>query len=325
MTGTVSARDFYSTYHGHETELLTVLLHALREDHQRVIFLAGDSSLDNKYWFNDTSPAINGYERVLVPPRMKQDVAYWLNWEAVRRGEANWCCLNTAVEATSLNSRAMGNLLRQDAFIRDHITDDDVLVVSLGGNDIALNPLLCTILNLSLLVCCTPQYAVENCACSVTPNICCLDCGCLCCGLPGCLNGLLSWPLGFGYFVDLFKNRVENYVRRLVSKRKPGRVVVCMIYYPDESGRGSWADPALRCMGYNCAPARLQCAIQKIFQLATSRIRIPGTEVLPFALHEVLDGRDTNDYVQRVEPSPAGGHKMAQALMDAILGDKLAG
>ena len=35
---------------------------------------------------------------------------------------------------------------------------------------------------------------------------------------------------------------------------------------------------------------------------------------------EVLDGRDTRDYVQRVEPSPQGGRKMAVALLEAIYG-----
>ena len=37
-------------------------------------------------------------------------------------------------------------------------------------------------------------------------------------------------------------------------------------------------------------------------------------------LFEVLDGSDTRDYVQRVEPSPQGGRKMAVALMDVIYG-----
>ena len=46
----------------------------------------------------------------------------------------------------------------------------------------------------------------------------------------------------------------------------------------------------------------------------------PGTEVVAFPLFEVLDGSDSRDYVQRVEPSPQGGAKMGRALMDALLG-----
>ena len=43
----------------------------------------------------------------------------------------------------------------------------------------------------------------------------------------------------------MFGNRVENYVRRLVGKRRPRAVLVSMIYYPDQSSAGSWADGAL--------------------------------------------------------------------------------
>ena len=68
------------------------------------------------------------------------------------------------------------------------------------------------------------------------------------------------------------------------------------------------------------APSRLQSAIKKVFMLATKRIKIEGVEVVPFPLFEVLDGTDTRDYVQRVEPSVVGGRKMAKALMDAIYG-----
>ena len=49
-------------------------------------------------------------------------------------------------------------------------------------------------------------------------------------------------------------------------------------------------------------------------------ISIEGTEVAAFPLFEVLDGSDPTDYVQRVEPSPRGGAKMARALMDVVLG-----
>ena len=93
-----------------------------------------------------------------------------------------------------------------------------------------------------------------------------------------------------------------------------------MIYYLDVHGRGSWADCFLAAMCYDCVPSRLQSAIKKVFELATSRIRIPGVEVVAMPLFEVLDGSDSRDYVQRVEPSPLGGRKMAAALMDVIYG-----
>lgn len=85
-------------------------------------------------------------------------------------------CLNAAVEATSLNDRAFNRLLPQDAFIRDNIEPNDVLVVSVGGNDVALGPLLFTIVNLAAVVCCTPQWCLEKCACAAPPNLG-VDCG----------------------------------------------------------------------------------------------------------------------------------------------------
>lgn len=58
--------------------------------------------------------------------------------EEAARGNKSLGCLNAAVEATSLNDRAFNRLLPQDAFIRNNIDKDDVLVVSVGGNDVAL-------------------------------------------------------------------------------------------------------------------------------------------------------------------------------------------
>ena len=45
-----------------------------------------------------------------------------------------------------------------------------------------------------------------------------------------------------------------------------------------------------------------------------------GTEVEPFPLFEVLNGEDSRDYCQRVEPSVQGGKKMGYALFDALAG-----
>jgi hypothetical protein len=60
--------DFYGNYYGHDPEHLRIALDALvpspdngETKRRSVIFLAGDSSLDNKYWFHDTARAVNGY------------------------------------------------------------------------------------------------------------------------------------------------------------------------------------------------------------------------------------------------------------------------
>lgn len=213
-------------------------------------------------------------------------MCYWINAEAVRRGHnGRLFCLNTAVEATTLANRGCCQLLPQDRFIRSQITPDDYLVVSIGGNDLALAPVLATIANIIPLLCCVPEACIRRgFACPPDPVV---DCGCCGCGLPGCVVGVCGCPPGLAYFVNLFGARVRNYILRLLDGRRPRRVVVCMYYFPDVHGRGSWADCFLQSMCYNWTPGRLQAAITRVFDLATSSITIEGTEVVPLPLFKV--------------------------------------
>ena len=68
----------------------------------------------------------------------------------------------------------------------------------------------------------------------------------------------------------LFATRVEKYIERLTAKKKPKMIIVCMIYYLDESVTPSWAGPALAALGYNKDPEKLQLVIRKIFTEAIS-------------------------------------------------------
>lgn len=49
-----------------------------------------------------------------------------------------------------------------------------------------------------------------------------------------------------------------------------------------------------------------------------STIRVKGSQVIPVPLFNVLDGKRSEDYVARVEPSAIGGRKMAEFLLDLI-------
>jgi hypothetical protein len=65
---TLISQNFYSEYHGHRIEDLKVALQGLKNSHdppRGVIYLAGDSSLDNKFWFRDSARAVNGYSGFL--------------------------------------------------------------------------------------------------------------------------------------------------------------------------------------------------------------------------------------------------------------------
>jgi hypothetical protein len=286
---TVNSSEFYGQYHGHDPKLLGVVLEELSAQHPSVVYLAGDSSLDNKDWFSDAHEALNGYETVLAPPRMRADVAYWMNQEMVQRGPASMFCLNAAVEESTLQQRQGGTLLEQDHFIRDHISENDYLVVSVGGNDVVLRPERATISNLQTLLSASDVAASRA-----------------------------GTAVGMSHFLSMFGDRVQAYIETLLGQRKPRKVLVCMYYFPDEQQNGSWADPSLGLMGYNSDPSRLQAALEGVFLHATSRIRIPGVEVVPVPLFQALDGKDASDYVARVEPSAQGGMKMARLIMDAI-------
>ena len=295
----VSAHSFYGEYHGHRVEHLETVHRALcgGAEHKRsVVWLCGDSTLDNKYWLPGfaTSRALNGFERVLNPAVMQQDVAYWVNSELAERGLTQSVCLNCSVEESTLADRANGRLLPQDEFIRDHLQPSDVLVVSVGGNDIALRPSLKTILSIVGLMA-SPRSLLES-----------------------------GWAPGMSHILHLFGARTRDLITNLCSRCPGGGprcVVVCMLYYLDEAQTPSWAARTLSALGYDKDPTKLQLLIRKAFEEATQRIQLPGgVRVVPLPLFEALDGKDPSDYVQRVEPSAKGGQKMARALIDRIHG-----
>lgn len=283
---------FYNCYYGHPISQLALLKKELikSKPNQRFIYLAGDSSLDNKYWLggSDYDKATNGYENIIDPPHVRLDVASQMNKIL---NESEYCCINCAVEESSIGMRESGGLLDQDIFIRDNISSNDVLIVSVGGNDIALSPSLSTIWNMVLLIYLNTIETIKN-----GPDY--------------------AW--GMQYFITMFRDKVRNYVQKLTLRAKPQKVIICMIYYPDQQMTGSWADRTLGYLGYNANPKKLQVAIDQIFRYATSKIKIPGIEVIPFPMYKILNGKDTNDYVQRVEPSKKGGEKLAKAFVKLI-------
>ena len=277
----ISSRSFYEEYHGHKVRHLKELLPRLREASDLLIWTAGDSSLDNKYWyvsslnsfclvghlsnvsfrFNDQRPSIGAYRDILEPPISKCDVTYWLNYLAQSRAGEHIAAINAAgnkthygvyslcvshpeffniyliailacyfvgyflVEATTLNERTF-SLWPQDRFIRDNIRSNDILIVSVGGNDVALCPTPCTIVSILCLLS-LPFKCIENgisigavpvrstpsdefletqqflimCFCAAQCNDCCCGCG------PSLLSCAGTCPPCLGYFRHLFGTR----------------------------------------------------------------------------------------------------------------------
>lgn len=217
IDGTVPSEEFYKHFWGHKVKHLEQLLPVLRESSDRIIWTAGDSSLDNKYWVQVTGAAIeNGYHKVLTdPPEMKKDVTYWLNYHAknydgtgaVADARRRTAAINTAVEATTLNERTF--LLRpQDRFLRDNIQDNDVLLISVGANDIAMCPMPCTVMSMATLMC-LPQHILEK---GFTYGV--MPCDDFCCGCcTSTLSCLCTCPPCMGYFRHTFNVRLEHYIR----------------------------------------------------------------------------------------------------------------
>jgi hypothetical protein len=331
----IDSQAYYIEYSGHRVAHLKHLLPHLRASSNHLVWTAGDSSLDNKYWFSNKVQAVRGaYRDILHPPTSKPDVTYWLNHIAASTAAAatstselssdnngvtkgaprQWSAINTAVEASTLNERTF-RMRPQDVFLRDNIRADDVLIVSVGGNDVALMPCPCTIVSITSLVLCLPLSCIENGrVCGTVPlDDCCCGCG------PSLCSCFCAYPPCLGYLTHTFGTRLQCYLEALTAKTKPSKILVCMIYFPEEvaTERG-WADPSLAALRYNTNPTKLQALIRKVYKEAICNIRIPGSQVVPVPLFEVLDGKTSADYIARVEPSPSGGRKMAELLMSLI-------
>jgi len=307
---------FYETWHGHKIRYLEDLLPRLRESSDSLLWTAGDSSLDNKYWVKERREAVGEYAKILSPPKSKCDVTFWLNYlaqERSGRGEEKIAAINTAVEATTLNERCL-KLRPQDEFIRDNIASNDTLIVSIGGNDIALYPTPCTIFSMLGALFCLPAKCREHgFSCFTLP----VDDFCCGCG-PSFFSCIGACPPCLGYFQHMFGVRIQKYIEKICAKTKPKKILVCMIYYPAEEFSPSWSNRALGALRYDKDPSKVQGLLKKIYEEATCNIKINGSQVIPIPLFNVLDGKDGKDYVARVEPSVLGGKKMAEYLLDNI-------
>jgi hypothetical protein len=295
----VSSEEFYGTYHGHSPVLLEALFERLVADRRRrgefvrVVFLAGDSSMDNKYWIADQEPAVNGYETLLRPARSVPDICHQLNKAFAAEGAAV-VCINCAVEESTIGIRKRGtNLLPQDEFLRDHLTELDVVVCSVGGNDIALKPTVATVLGVGWLS-----------RCASASNI---------------VKGT-AW--GLGHLRSLFTGDLEAYLRALSSKGRPALVVPAVIYYPDMNAKAaSWANVVLKAIGYNSTPTVVQSVIDRVALEVTNSLTaeaVGASKLHVASLSEAMDGTCTTDYVARVEPSAAGGAKIAKLLVNIM-------
>lgn len=213
------------------------------------------------------------------------DVAHQLNKILEQRG-LNYIAINAAVEEQTIASKQC-RLTPQDLFIRDNITSDDILVVSLGGNDIALKPTMKTIFAMGQILLLNDIEDLENLDRKVT---------------------------GFASLQELFVDGIREYIGKLTEKTMPGRIVVTTLYYMSEMGKG-WADTPLKLIGYDSNPLFIQALLRRLS--VEMKKLLPEFQILP--LWRCLDGKTESDYIERVEPSVTGGEKMARYIIGSLM------
>ena len=151
----------------------------------------------------------------------------------------------SSVEASTAADRHEFGLLPQDEFIRDRLTEDDYVVMSVGGNDVALAPTVATAVNLALLVF-SPHWLIAI-------------------GLAPGYHHLLGW-----FYEVLF-----SYARKLCAKVRPKKLIVNFIYFPDESPPG-WADATLALLLYPTYPTAFPLGFPSLLLLYQLSSLPPG-------------------------------------------------
>ncbi len=282
---------FYEHYYGHKIADLETLTSQFRRLRHNIVFLVGDSTLDNKHWILDEprQPTHPGYQCVMprktILDESVPDIAYWIHHTCQYHRMA---CINAAVEEATLSSKA-STMNPQDVFVMNNLRPDDILVVSIGGNDIALRPTMGTVMAMASLML-QPMF------------------------LLGHYNPTMMYLRG------LFQKNLETYLQKLTHFTKPRFIIVCFLYFPDENAKAqSWANSTLHALGYNSNPKTLQDRMRLVFESCVTKVKVEGCRIQFLPFYEVLDGKTTLDYAQRVEPSSSGGRKIAKRLLEKMI------
>jgi hypothetical protein len=272
---------FYDTYYGHPISDLKTIIKPAHSENKCIIYLAGDSSFDNKYWLPDTNrPRVTSKYRqhsTREYARAKPDVAHWINEQT----DDSIVCVNCAVEEAALSD----SLNAQDCVIQETITENDVLVVSIGGNDFALKPSILNSVLMASVLYLTPQLVID-----------------------------WGYAYNLTYIINSLVSQLETYISTLLNNVTPKTLVICTIYYPCLHGHG-WADKFLALVGYNTHYTKIHSMIDAIHTKIESNF--PNAKCI--ALSDVLDYTNESDYIQRVEPSETGGRKMATAIINQAI------
>lgn len=300
LTESIDSFEFYSHYYGHPLDSIATLYKSLRGQGKRIIWLLGDSSLDNKHWICSGIPEFyqarlcNGYENVVAFGKKKQpfgvnDICFWLNHYLSER-QLPLAAINCAVEASTLYDRH-NTLLGHDEFVQTHLEKDDIIIVSIGGNDIVLNPSLRIIVCLFVAIYLIPEYFFSTALFQFF-----------------CLSPLRA----------LFHDELKAYISRICQNQKPSQIILCSYYYPCINGGTGWADKMLRLAGYHRHPEK----IQKLFDIIANDVMPVSSDFTRINLSTILSAEDETDYISCVEPSVSGGKKIAHRFCESLIRER---
>ena len=314
----ISSEEYFAEYHGHKLSHLKTALIELRGcapqvRRRPIVFLMGDSTLDNKFWLRacPRMAAGGGYERFISPPLVVPDVTSCLIAALSSEMGLSHTVLNCAVEESTLQGRVVRQVGSSGPpqLTRPHdifaaqacgAVTGDIMVLSLGGNDIVLSPSLSTI---AALV------------------------GTLHCASISALESGTAW--GFNTLIKLFRDDMQTYINALYNAgARPSTIIVLFPYLPERAGsltQSSWADTSLKLLGYDAAPENLERVMRAVYKRATCLLQPPpmasqSTRIIPVALFDgVLDSTSgSGDFIARVEPSAKGSAKIAHRLAKII-------
>lgn len=222
---------FYGNYFGHPTEDIKLLEQHFRDLGKRIIWIAGDSSFDNKHWVTTDGnvDAVNGYQHIIDNGKSLQDVCYWMNKELIG---TQFVCINIAREEACVENIYLPLYMIQPS---------DIVILSIGGNDVILKPSTMTIISMLIA-----NYLIPEC--------------------------LLSY---FLWLPNPFKNIFYTETQRIVNHFRCLNKYVCTIYYPCEVQQYGWANGILS----KLSMSKLQNAIRACFTEYHSKIE--GVKAIP--------------------------------------------
>lgn len=251
--------SIYDNYYGHTLEDLEKILIL---SNKPKIYLVGDSILDNKFWVKNEK--VNKIRNMFDVP----DIAYHIN-----NINQDYLCINCACEEAKVENK---NISYHDQFVIDHICEDDILVISIGGNDFMLNKD-----NLTKL----EQAQLER-----------------------IMLGYYGGPK-YKDLLNIFNDEITKYILLLIQKRKPKQIIYLFPYFPCEIKGKCWSSVIDIIMMFKEFLKDIMKAIYNDLHFNLDFIY----DTIP--LFEILNSKKNEDYIQRLEPSSIGGMKIAKSML----------